>query len=210
MTLIFLCPYLNPFPWPAEEVSARAALVGSWCTARVKPPHKPNMYASLNNMVLLHNSFAIPMKYHQQLRMMAKSQHICTQIPYMLQVKCLEHAISWLWNWPEGEQHERRLLRPWKGRWYKVSPWEGLHGYCRIYVCWKWCMQGYDMRSRPGQLHFESMVSSHWPHHEFFQSVIPSWEDGCAQAHSRAQLGYTTLHQASSPWWNLKQKSTQD
>jgi len=65
---------------------------------------KPNTCASSNNMVLLHNRFAIPVKYHQRSTAMAQSQQICTQIPYMPQVKCLEHAISWLWNLKQDQQ----------------------------------------------------------------------------------------------------------
>lgn len=92
--------------------------------------NKRNTCASSNNMVLLHNSFAIPVKYHQQSIAMAQSQYICTQIPYTLQAKCLEHVIGWLWNWPRGGStgNEQWLLRQWKGKQYRVSQQEGPHG----------------------------------------------------------------------------------
>lgn len=145
-------------------------------------------------MVLLHNSFAIPMKY-QQSTVMAQSQYIRTHIPYSLQVKCVEHAIGWLWNWPKGGSagNKQWLLRQWKGKQYRISQQEGLHG----------CHEGYlgirsdvyrDMLPGVDQGHF---ILSVWslpfgPRCDFHQcySQLRRWG---ARAHSTAQLGYTAF-----------------
>ena len=158
-------------------------------------------------MVLLHNSFAIPMKYHQQSTAIAQSQYICTQIPCTLQVKCLEHAISWLWNCPKGGSagNKQWLLRQWKGKQYRASQQEGLHG----------CHEGYlGIRSDvcrvmlPGVDQGEFILSV-WSlpfslSHDFCQSVIHSWEDGVPEHTVQPSLATLLLHRASSPWWNTK------
>lgn len=161
-------------------------------------------------MVLLHNSFAIPMKYHQQSTAMAQSQHICTQIPYTLQVKCLEYAISWLWNWPKGGSAENKqwLLRQWKGKQHRVSQQERLpsshegHLGIRSDAC-------RDML--PGVDHGDFTLSV-WslpfgPSHDFYQSVIHSGEYGVPKHTVQPTLATVPLHQ-DSPWWNTKSKST--
>jgi len=37
---------LFSLPCPAEEGSDRAALVGTWCPARVNPPHQTKIYSA--------------------------------------------------------------------------------------------------------------------------------------------------------------------
>lgn len=120
---------------------------------------------------------------------------------------CDQLVMKLAWRRPAGKK--QWLLRQWKGKRDKISPWEELHGYYEEYMgvgndVWGDMIWGVDQGN---------CILSVWflpigPSHDFCQSVIPRWEDS-APKHT-AQLGYTTLHQASSPWWNSKPKSTQD
>lgn len=165
-----------------------------------------NTCASSNIMVLLHNSFAIPMKY-QQSTVMAQSQYIRTQIPYTLQVKRVERAIGWLWNWPKGGSagNKQWLLRQWKRKQYRISQQEELHGCHERYlgarsdVC-RDMLPGVDQ----GQFVLSVWSLPFGPGRDFHQSVIHSWEDGVPEHRVQVSLATLPLQQASSPWWNAK------
>lgn len=99
--------------------------------------------------------------------------------------------------WRRSAQKKQWFLRQWKGKQYKTSPWEGLHGYYEEhmgvgnYVC-RDMIWGVDQ----GNCIWSVRILPIGPSHDFCQSVIPSWEDGVPKhtpQHSLATSLYTRL-----------------
>lgn len=94
--------------------------------------------------------------------------------------------------WRRSAGKKQWLLRQWKGKRYKISPWEGVHGYYEEYmgvgndVC-RDMIWGVDQGNCILSVGFLPIG----PSHDFCQSIIPSWEDSVPK--------HTALHSLAIP-----------